>query len=886
MLQPTGRHRGIVRVAFAILLALAIVTIVAGVFYFFDQRERTLVTAAETLEAVADLKVAEVMRWRSERLGDAQTIEDNPVLMQALQRLLMEPNSQPLRDELQRWIESLKAHYDYSVIVLVDTKGVPQLSTPVAAVASGMEEHLVLPEGQAPVVSLSPLIEDSFGVHLELSVPILDAGRLLGSLIMRIDPNKKIFPLIQSWPTASPSAETLLVQREGDTVLFLNELRHRSGTALRLRIPLSSSDVAAVRAIQGEIGIMHAVDYRGVNVLAVARPIPNTSWYLVAKIDRDELLRPVFRRAFLGLVMAMTTIGIAGIALLSAARTRRAEREREVAETKLKDLALRKQYDFLSRYSHDVIFLLNDELRIVEVNEGVAKVYGVTPEELIDAPMEQLCTRQALDRLLHYTQHPWGTEDILYETEHLRRDGSHFPVEMRLRRIEVEQKVFFHCVVRDITDRRRAEDERTRLVDILENTSDFVAMSMVDRSILYMNRAGRQWLGWGEATSLGQKTIADAHPPWAFEIVSQVGIPQAIDSGVWSGETAILNVQGEEIPVSQVIIAHRSSDGTIQFLSTIMRDLTEWKRTELILKQERDFTQRLLQTSPAFFVVIGFDGKTRMMNEALLAALEYSAEEICGFDYLETFVPEEDREGLKGIFQQLAVERRYTVNVNRIKSRSGKILTVEWHGCPVVGLDGQQDAFMGVGIDITERMHVETTLRVLEERHRLALEGGGLGTWDWNILSGEVQFNERWAEILGYTLDEIEPNVETWKRLLHPDDAPRVYAVLEEHLAGRTPRYDTEHRLRHKDGHWVWVLDKGRVIERDLDGRPLRASGTHLDITDRKRTDEELRTRMEELLSWQNVTLGREGRVLELKREVNELLKKQGKPPRYESVES
>jgi len=128
-------------------------------------------------------------------------------------------------------------------------------------------------------------------------------------------------------------------------------------------------------------------------------------------------------------------------------------------------------------------------------------------------------------------------------------------------------------------------------------------------------------------------------------------------------------------------------------------------------------------------------------------------------------------------------------------------------------------------------------LQESEERLELALAGADLGTWDWDVQSGEVRMNARWAEMLGYAPDELEPHHNTWKMLVHPDDWSEVTEVLNAHLENRTDSY-VEHRLRHKSGRWIWVLSRGKVISRDATGRPLRACGTNLDITDRKEHEE------------------------------------------------
>lgn len=165
----------------------------------------------------------------------------------------------------------------------------------------------------------------------------------------------------------------------------------------------------------------------------------------------------------------------------------------------------------------------------------------------------------------------------------------------------------------------------------------------------------------------------------------------------------------------------------------------------------------------------------------------------------------------------------------------------------------------GAILTLRDQSAARASLRALEEsreRMDLALHGGDLGTWDWDITTGEMVYNERWAEMLGYTLDEWETRFEAWEGLVHPDDLESVRARLADLLEGTTEAYESEHRLRHRSGRWVWVLDKGRIIERSADGVPLRAAGTHLDVTARnealealRRREETLRRRNEALLS-------------------------------------
>jgi PAS domain S-box-containing protein len=128
-----------------------------------------------------------------------------------------------------------------------------------------------------------------------------------------------------------------------------------------------------------------------------------------------------------------------------------------------------------------------------------------------------------------------------------------------------------------------------------------------------------------------------------------------------------------------------------------------------------------------------------------------------------------------------------------------------------------------------------------ERRLAQALEAGQLGFWDWDIPSGRVQFGGQWAAMLGYAPGEIEPHISSWERLIHPDDAEQVARAVRDHLEGRNALDESEHRLRHKNNSWCWILHRGRVVQRDADGRPLRAVGTHTDVTARRHAEESLR---------------------------------------------
>lgn len=170
---------------------------------------------------------------------------------------------------------------------------------------------------------------------------------------------------------------------------------------------------------------------------------------------------------------------------------------------------------------------------------------------------------------------------------------------------------------------------------------------------------------------------------------------------------------------------------------------------------------------------------------------------------------------------------------------------------------------------------IEAEAAVRQQGQRLAeiIWGTNVGTWEWNVQTGEAVFNERWAEIAGYTLDDLAPcSIETWIKLVHPEDGKRSGELLERCFRREAATYECEARMRHKNGEWVWVLDRGKVVEWTADGKPLRMSGTHQDITEQKLIGERLKEERDftdgvlDTARSLIMVVDREGRVVRLNR--------------------
>ncbi len=298
---------------------------------------------------------------------------------------------------------------------------------------------------------------------------------------------------------------------------------------------------------------------------------------------------------------------------------------------------------------------------------------------------------------------------------------------------------------------------------------------------------------------------------------------------------------GHEIPVE--VSAHlMEMEGQLRVLS-IARDISEREKAHA---QIRENEQRLNLAIDAGG--LGMWDWHIPSNEIVLGPLwaqmlgydlsEIDAEHI----QLESLMVDEDLAGVKEKRDaHLRGETEAYAAQFRMRHKSGDIVWIYDKG-KVIERDekGNPVRMCGVHQDISEYKKAENALRENEQRLNLTIEGGELGTWDFHIPSGRVVFNERWADMLGFELDEIDQNLDAWKRLVHPDDFPQAEEKLNAHLYGQAESYEAQFRMKHKSGDWVWISDKGKVIERDAGGQPLRACGTHLDITEQKHLQERL----------------------------------------------
>lgn len=241
-------------------------------------------------------------------------------------------------------------------------------------------------------------------------------------------------------------------------------------------------------------------------------------------------------------------------------------------------------------------------------------------------------------------------------------------------------------------------------------------------------------------------------------------------------------------------------------------------------------------------IITDIDGRVEWINDGFTRISGYVMEDLRGRKPGEVLQgPASDPAAIAQMREALSRREPFVVElINYDKSRKPYWIRISCD--PLLDAEGRLQGFMAIQSDVSDEKRAAERISESERRLAAVIEGTHIGTWEWNVQTGETVFNARWAEIVGYTLEELAPiSIDTWITLAHPDDLQRSNEMLQRHFAGELAYYDIECRMRHKDGRWVWVHDRGRVVSWTADGKPILMSGTHADITEQKQAEAALR---------------------------------------------
>ena len=832
-----------------LLVFVTIAIVIAGIsFQAFRQIEMLIVRdEMQRLGSIADLKVKQISAWQKTYLKQGEFFQNGTLLQEEFDLWLQQgAPSDAHKQRLQEMLDDIQRLNGYQEISLYDRQGLARISNTESRRRNMADDKLVMGAIRSRKVAMSDIHRSENNadeLRINLVAPMFvgsgNGAQLVGAVMFQIDPYPFLYPLLQEWPTPSPSAETLLVRRDGNDVLFLNELRHLKGSALSLRAPIAAFTLPAVMAVLDKTSAMDGFDYRGVPVVAEMRKIPGTDWFMVSKVDKAELLAPITRLKQWSLSLGLAFALLGGILLyvwLKANHIRHKFLNEQHAAAVEREMLL-KHFAYLTRYANDVIFVADESGRIIEANERAMEVYGYTREEILqlhvqdfrDPSEDPAIVKRQMERILELGE-------LRFETASRRKDGTILLVEVSVRCIESQGVRYLQAIIRDVTTRRRAEEALAQQKDFMRQVIDtdpnLIFVKDVDGRFLLVNQAMAAVYGKTPEELVGYKGEDFIPDKEETQIYLQA------DREVIANRRKVISVSpsslsGYERWFQTVKTPMVLSDGTVNLLG-IASDISERIKAEERLRQSAKEIEDLYNNAPCGYHSLDKDGVFLRINNTELQWLGYTREELIGKVRLSDLYTPQSRllfEKTFPLFKETGVVRNLEIDMVR---KDGTLMAVLLSATAIYDAQGQYLMSRSTIHDITVRKSAEEGLRL----HSAIVSHMEEGVFLTSVRDGVIVYaNPKCEKMFGYEIGElIGKHVSSVNAPTYRD--PEITARMISEVLIRKGSWEGEVLNMKRDGTPFWCHASVSTFEHHHYGTVWVA--IHQDITERKLAENRL----------------------------------------------
>jgi|GEM_PF-1547542 len=511
--------------------------------------------------------------------------------------------------------------------------------------------------------------------------------------------------------------------------------------------------------------------------------------------------------------------------------------ERKRTEDLIKDEVIRRR--ILVEQSRDGIVVLEESGKVYEANQRFSDMLGYSMEEVHQLHVWEWDNHFTKEQVMEMARTVDDTGDY-FETVHRRKDGTLYDVEISTNGAVYRGQKLIFCICRDITERKQAEEvlrESAEYHRIITSTSmDGFVVTNSRGKFLDVNEVYCQMLGYSRDELL-KMSVADVE---GIESPDEIHrhIKKITEKGSDRFETRQRRKDGRIIDVEVSMNPIQQKDLQLNFV----RDITDRKRAEVTIRESEEKYRQLFETNEVLLTVCDRRGVCQLMNRRVAALHGGEPKDFIGKS-LKELHPKAGEDYIRAIQEtmDLGISREIEDEVEFFQGKRWLLSRMQ----PVPDAKGVFRTVQIISQDITERKQAEEALQASQERLSLVIEGSNDGFWDWNLATGQAYFSPRYYTMLGYAPDEFPATYESWQSLIHPEDLAATEKTLRQHFEEKLPAYAAELRLRTRSGDYRWILTRGKVVERDAEGKVVRMSGTHSDITERKLAENTLKEKEE-----------------------------------------
>jgi PAS domain S-box-containing protein len=808
-----------------------------SIIAYRNYEEQFIMQVKNLLSSIGALKTAELQDWRNERLADANLFYQNRNFSERVQKYLENPADADAQRNLLTWMEKVQSYSEYDRIFLLDPQGVERVSipnTPEEISQNLIKQASISLDSRQIVFMDFHRHSDSDTIHMSMVVPIFTAqDQPLGALVLRINPDINLNPFIQRWPVPSQSAETLLVRRDGNDVLYLNELKFEQGAALNRRISLKNENITEVKALLGVEGSVEGVDYRGVHVIADVRAVSGSPWFLISKMDTAEVYAPLQARLWQTIVVFGMLILLAGAGLALTWR----QEQTHYLQLKLASLdALQiseRKFRLAFDTSPDAIAIsrLKDGM-YVTVNRSFERISGYSRDEIIGkTSLEINIWKDPADRQKIVETLQTAGQINNYDATFLTPNGE-IQCLMSAAIIELNGEPHILNIARDITERQQAQDalykSRAELRALLDAINESVFLMKPDGTVTAANETTAARLG-KRLNDLVDHNVYNFLPNHVAE-ARRAHVAQVIASG----QPVRFEDERYDKWIDNSIFPVKDETGRVTHLAVYGSDITERKRAEDALRKSEALYRAILNASPDDITITDLEGRILMVSHSAVSMFGYEREDELLGHLASDFIAPEDRERALSYLGTLTGPLEY-----RGLRKDGSTFDTEINVQFIPGPDGQPTSMIFVVRDITKRKQAEAMFRKLSS----AVEQSPVSIVITDLLGNIEYVNPRFSQVTGYSLEEaIKQNPRILKS---GNTSVEEYEKLWSTITSGN-QWQGEFLNIKKNGETYWENATIAPVF-DANGKVTNFLAIKEDITERKQAEQALHDSQEEL---------------------------------------
>lgn len=1040
-----------------ILVFISVIMALGGYWYYDQEKEKIRQASENTISAITMLKNDRIEAWHKDELLDVQLIAGHGFLIEMINKYLKTGLDED-KNNISGFLKQINAEHGYHEVFIASLNGDIISSgqdnqTKISATELKTVENAIATGKSVSTGLFQTVLDGNEAIFMSYISVIKIAGNNQGvALVCRMDPYMTLYPLVESWPIPSLTAETFIFIVADDSILYLNNLKYQASTALKLKIPLSQSYLPASKAASGFTGIVSGKDYRNVDVVAYTSKIDGTPWYIISKIDSSEafaemslIMMRIAAFVLIGILLVGFGVGlvynlrqmsiyrelyrkekeiwqqqekfkvtvdslgdgviltdteakvqymnslaetltgwklreargrslgevyevrneetglkennilekvikhgivkelanhtilisksgkeipvvdtgapvhdsdgtILGIVITFQDETEKRLQQRLIKESeerlrssldnmiegcqiissdytylymnkaavessrkpkdellgntmmacypgiektemfsmlkKSMELRLSTEFenvftfpdgeervfrlrfepvpegifllseditetknarDFILKFkmgielSGDVVFLTDKEGIITYVNPTFERVFGYSKEEAIGKSPRLIKSGQ-----LTTSDYEKIWEKLLVKKPENRevvnktKDGKLLYFEVSINPIinDLDETIGYIAIERDITARKLAEKVQSQLTAIIEAAPDFIGTADLDGSPIYINNAGRKMVGIGPDEDISKLKIIDFHPEWAGQLILNEGIPAAVQNGIWYGETTILQRDGNERPISQTILAHRTNEGEIGYFSTIGRDITESKKFEADLIEKTTILGAFFDNTLTLIALLDTDFNFIRVNQAYAASDEKDVDFFVGknhFDLYPSDATEIFEEVVRSKTEYHALEKPFIYAKNPERG----VTYWDWSLVPLLKAHGEVDSLIFTLLNVTERVKAKSELVENEKFLTTMFNSVNDAIFTVSMPDRIIQSaNKAVSDLFGCKIEEV---IGKQARIFYPDE--ESFIQFGRHLSSAIiddqPFVREELTLQKNDGHII-----------------------------------------------------------------------------------